>query len=86
MDNEKYQRIEYLLQVMEETFGFDQDAAGTPMGDLEAAAADDEDAAKSEHTARDDGEPVQSGKSNELAAESEFGIFSREGKRINNMK
>jgi hypothetical protein len=29
MDNEKYQRIEYLLQVMQETFGFDLDAEGS---------------------------------------------------------
>lgn len=31
MDNEKYQRIEYLLSVMQETFGFDLDAAGIAM-------------------------------------------------------
>jgi len=28
MDNEKYQRIEYLISVMQETFGFDYDNAG----------------------------------------------------------
>merc|ERR1719198_83613 len=38
MDNEKYQRIEYLLSVMKETFGFDVDAivADEPVADEEA--------------------------------------------------
>jgi len=35
MDNEKYQRIEYLLKVMQETFGFDLEAAGVPFDDME---------------------------------------------------
>lgn len=41
MDNEKYQRIEYLLQVMQENFGYDLNAAGIGFdpADNEAGAA-----------------------------------------------
>merc|ERR1719498_1587491 len=35
MDNEKYQRIEYLLQVMQETFGYDLGAVGSPAENLD---------------------------------------------------
>jgi hypothetical protein len=39
MDNEKYRRIEYLLSVMQETFGFDMEGeanSGEPVADVEA--------------------------------------------------
>lgn len=66
MDNEKYQRIEYLLSVMQETFGFDLDAAGIAM-----EPADNEIGAKksdSEATDREDQRERCHGETIEMAS------------------
>lgn len=93
MDNEKYQRIEYLLTVMQETFGFGLEAngvGGQPIADEEAhGGKKDSDRSQETQNQRDDKnatvemtvKPLNQG-----GTASDFNIFSREGKRDNRMK
>merc|ERR1719198_2938980 len=51
MDNEKYQRIEYLLQVMHETFGFDlEEAASLPKDVVDEEALGGKESSRSQET------------------------------------
>lgn len=94
MDNEKYQRIEYLLSVMKETFGFDVDAmvADEPVADEEALGG--QGSSRSKDTANRDeknatiemGIKPQHKGDRDQNTQSDFNIFSREGKRDKNMK
>lgn len=94
MDNEKYQRIEYLLSVMQETFGFDLEAAGVgfePIADEEALPQ----GSNSQETEnnRDDNnatiemrvKPTRNANQDGQNTQSDFNIFSREGKRDKKM-
>ena len=91
MDNEKYQRIEYLLQVMHETFGYDLDAI-KEASDLEAANDNKHNSSHSSSTDRGDVkdknhdatiEMAVNPKNRQQPTQSDFGIFSREGKSTN---
>lgn len=68
MDNEKYQRIEYLLSVMKETFGFDNIELEDP--DVELAKKKHGDDSHRDH---------QKVKEERPGSASDFGIFSRTG-------
>lgn len=100
MDNEKYQRIEYLISVMQETFGFDYEGVVNEVKVIdEEADVFEVDKSKSNrsssrsqetHNNRDEKNAtvemtVKPGGGNR-ATGSDFNIFSREGKRDHRMK